>query len=380
MNKLSQQQKVTEKRERSSLKKILLLLISLNLISCTKNDVLPSTLGSDISNKKYVEILENNLSTLPNNAQVAIALVHNGNTDYLGVTNQNNELIKTDNADKIFEIGSITKVFTSICLAEMVTSNEVSLTETLQSQFDFPLRTGGDITFQQLANHTSGLPVIPTNSNEIQNLNLEDPYAVYSYDNLKSYLQNHIILNATSGTKYEYSNLGAGILGYSLAKKRSSTFEELLQSTIFQPLRMHNTTTLIEQVDATKLVEPRDINGQVVSHWNFAETLSGGGSIKSSVTDMAKFIQKNFENDVVYNLPQVKTFKNEDNLHIGLGWYIYQDDEFTIYTHDGGTGGFSSMLMLDKNKKIGVIVLSNVEDYHNSISPLCNDFILEINN
>jgi CubicO group peptidase (beta-lactamase class C family) len=141
---------------------------------------------------------------------------------------------------------------------------------------------------------------------------------------------------------------------------------------------MTSTTTRLENVDGSKLVEPRDIEGNIVSHWNFAETMSGAGSAKSSVTDMAKFIQKNFEDDEVYNLPQEMTFDREDNLSMGLGWIIFDDGIYKILSHDGGTGGYSSMLMLDKSKQIGVIVLSNVENYHNAISPLCNDFIVEI--
>lgn len=354
----------------------------MGIVSCNNDDDTfhSSTLSNDITNQDYVNILERNLTNLPNNAQVAIALVHDENTEYLGVTNDNMVLKVTNNKTNIFEIGSITKVFTSICLSELIASEEASLTETLQNQFDFQFLAGGNITLRQLANHTSGLPVVATNVNEIQGFNAEDPYAVYSYENLKSYLQNHIMLNSVSGTNYEYSNLGTGILAYILAQKRHSTVEEMMQSIVFDPLGMNSTTTLLDNVDVSRLVEPRDINGNIVSHWNFAETASGAGSIKSSVIDMVKFIQKNFGDDDVYNLPKEVTFDKGNNQYMGLGWSIYKDNNYTLYLHDGGTGGFSSMLMLDKEKKIGAIVLSNVGDYHSTIVPLCNDFILEMSN
>ncbi len=355
-----------------------LLLISIILAGCSDDDSSSSALQDDIPNQAYVKILENNLSDLPNDAQVAIALIYDGKTEYIGVTNQQNVLRGTDNADKVFEIGSITKVFTGICLSELVASNEATLSETLQEQFDYTLSQGGDITLQQLANHSSGLPRLPTNVDEVQGFDLRDPYAVYSSENLQSYLQNHISLSAPSGTQYEYSNLGMGILGYTLAQKRNSTFEEMLQSVVFEPLDMNSTTTNLEAVEISQLVEPMDLNGNIVSHWNFAETMSGAGSIKSTVTDMAKFIQKNFEDDVVYNLPQIETINSNDNLKVGLGWNIFEGDGYAIHLHDGGTGGFSSILMLDKGKKIGVVVLSNVADYARAIDPICNDLILEI--
>lgn len=359
----------------------ILLLIILCLQSCNKeeNTFEKSTLSNDISNQEYVNILEKQLANLPNNAQVAIGLVRDDTAEYIGVINEDNILKSVANENNVFEIGSITKVFTSICLSELLLSNNVSLTETLQNQFDFQLKLGKNITLQQLANHTSGLPSVPNNVHEVEGFNTEDPYAIYSFENLKSYLQNHIVLDNKSNDVYQYSNLGTGLLAYSLAKKRNTTVDDMMKNIIFNPLEMHNTSSLLNNIDTSKLVEPKDINGNTVSHWNFAETMSGGGSIKSSVADMIKFIKKNFENNTTYNLPQKDTFKISDNLSIGLGWLIYKDDNFTIHNHDGSTGGFTSMLMLDKNKKTGVIVLANVENY-NKITPLCNDLFLKISN
>jgi len=357
----------------------LLILSSLTFVSCKKQKIVASsTLPEDISNQAYVEILEDRLSKLPLDAQVAIALVHDGQTEYLGITNENKVLSSVANADKVFEAGSITKVFTSICLSELIAANEASLSENLQDQFDFTLKAGGEITLQQLANHTSGLPSLPTNVDEVQGFNIEDPYVVYTYDNLKSYLQNQVALNTTSGTTYAYSNLATGMLGYVLAQKRNSTYEALLRDIVFDPLGMNATTTVLGHVDASNLVEPRDPDGQVVSHWNFAETMAGAGSIKSSVADMAIFIRKNFEEDSVYNLPQEKTFETDDNAYMGLGWIIWEEDDATIHLHDGGTGGFSTILMLDKDRQIGAVIFSNVEDYHDAIVPMCREFMEEI--
>ncbi|MEL7159825.1 MAG: serine hydrolase domain-containing protein, partial [Bacteroidota bacterium] len=360
---------------------VLMSLFSFFFAGCKKDDPKPSsTLQNDCTNQTYVAHLENRLAKLPDSAQVAIALIHDGGTEYLGVVNEGGTLKGTNNADKVFEIGSITKVFTGVALSALVTANEASLTETLGEQFDFPLQDGEDITFEQLANHTSGLPRLPTNVDEVQDLDLEDPYAVYTSENLRSYLENHLVLNAPSGTKYEYSNLGTGILGYSLAQKRNTTFEDLLQSIVFRPLAMNSSTTVLANVDPSRLVEPRDINGNLVSHWNFTEPVTAAGSIKSSVADLVKFMEQNFADDAVYNLPKEKTFDRGNGLHMGLGWVIFEQGDYVINTHDGGTGGFSSILMLDKGKRIGVVVLSNVEDFHDSISPLCNDLILVIDN
>ncbi|WP_232771706.1 serine hydrolase [Tenacibaculum sp. Bg11-29] len=220
--------------------------------------------------------------------------------------NDKNTLKVTNNSDNIFEIRSITKIFTSICLSKLITTNEAILTETLSSQFYFSIPTGGDITLLQLANHTSGLPVVPTNVGEIKGYNASDPYATYTLDNLKSYLQNDLVLSSESGLEYLYSNLGTGMLGYILAQKRQKTYEQLLHNIIFKPLNMDNSTTLLENIDSDKLIEGRDKGGNIVPYWNLDEVASGVGSIKSSVKDLEKFVRKNFENDIVYNLSTEK--------------------------------------------------------------------------
>ncbi|WP_299680588.1 serine hydrolase [uncultured Tenacibaculum sp.] len=373
--------KVLKKEKNTTYKTITILKIFmvLLLVSCKKSDPIPhSSLSDQISNQKYVDILESNLTNLPEGAQVAIALIKGDKTEYIGVIRENGELKVKDNTNSIFEIGSITKVFTSICLSSMINSNEASLSETLQEQFDFPLLAVGNVTFKQMANHTSGIPRMPNNVNEIIGFNPEDLYAVYTYENLKSYLQNHVVLNNPSGTVYEYSNIATGILGYSLARKRNTTYEELLQDIIFNPLGMNSSTTLLSNVDTSRLVEPRDINGNIKIHWNFAETVTAAGSIKSSVNDMEKFIRKNFEDDVIYNLPQQKTFKKETDQHVGLGWGISDHEGFSLLQHDGGTGGFSSILFIDKNNEIGVLILSNVEEYHETIVPMATNFLIEL--
>lgn len=359
------------------------LLIALATFLCTSCDndddsTIPSELSTAIENQNYVSIIEEDIASLPINTQVAIALVHNGTTEYLGVINDNNVLKGINNADRVFEIGSITKAFTGVCLSKMIATNEASRNETLQDQFEFTIPQGGDITLEQLANHTSGLPRLPNNADEVVDFNINNPYVNYSAENLQSYLENSVTLNSPSGTEYAYSNLGMGVLGYALARKRNVGYEELLQDIIFNPLGMTSTTTVRGNVDASKLVEPRDINGNIVSHWDFSETTAAGGSIKSSVTDMSKFMLKNLENDEVFNFAQAKTFNIGNGFFMGLGWNIYEAEGFSVLNHNGGTGGFSSMLMLDKEKEIGVLVLSNAADYNDAVEELCNSLFLQI--
>ncbi len=356
----------------------LVMLFGCLLISCTKPRYHSSTLKDELNNATFVEIIEENLTKLPAGAQVAIGIIDQEDTEFIGVMNDQETLRSIENEERIFEIGSITKIFTSICLSDLVLSNEASLEETIQDQFDFSLHEGHDITLKQLANHTSGMPRLPSNLISWNDFDDQDPYASYDFDKFKGYLENKLKLKSESGTEYLYSNLATGMLGYILAQKRNSTYEELLQESVFKPLNMDQSTTLLDKVDMEKLVEPRNKKGKIVSHWNFSEITTGAGSIKSSVYDMEKFIRAHFKDDALYDLPQEETFVSEDEFSIGLGWFITERGDLRILSHDGGTGGFSSMLMIDKKSETAVIVLSNVQDFGKYTTALCNELFLTI--
>ncbi len=357
----------------------IILIISLFVAtSCGKDQPESPSLKDDISNQDYVEILEEYLSDLPENTEVAVALLDEGTTEYIGVHKDNNVLRGISNSDHIFEIGSITKTFTSVCLSHLVASGEATLEETLQSQFDFPFLEGSNINLRHLANHTSGLPDLPNNSDEIVNYDENDPFATYSVQNLESYLKSHVMLNTPTGSTFSYSNLGAGILGYILSSKRGSTYEEMIQQLILQPLGMNNTTSLLSEVDDSKLVDALDENGNPGYNWNFSEVAAGTGSIKSSVADLEKYARKNMEDDVIYNLPQLPTYEVEEGITMGLGWQIVQAGELELLTHSGATGGYTSMLVIDKENQRAAIVLSNVSAFNpdvQNIPELALEFI-----
>ena len=120
------------------------------------------------------------------------------------------------NGDTIFEIGSVTKVFTSLLLADMVARNEVALNDPiakyLPSDVKTPGRNGQSITLEDLATHTSGLPRLPTNFAPKDPAN---PYADFSVPQLYEFLSTYT-LSRDIGSQYDYSNLGGGLLGHLL--------------------------------------------------------------------------------------------------------------------------------------------------------------------
>jgi serine-type D-Ala-D-Ala carboxypeptidase/endopeptidase len=240
------------------------------------------------------------------------------------------------NGDTIFEIGSVTKVFTAMLLEDAVARNEVALADPiakyLPPEVRAPQRNGKVITLEQLARHTSGLPRLP-------NLNprdLENPYADYTVEQLYAFLST-LELRHDPGEAEEYSNLGVGLLGHLLARRAGVDYETLVRERILEPLGMKDTVVTLTPKLRKRLAPGHDAELRPAKNWDLP-TLAGAGALRSSVNDMMKFI------DAVLARKQ-----------LDLGWQRYGN----ILWHNGGTGGYRSFVAIDRTQRIGVVVLSN---------------------
>lgn len=320
--------------------------------------------------KDYSSDIKNFIKEFPTNTELSVLLIDGDNSEYLGVRKQNGTVNSIDNKESIFEIGSITKVFTNILLSNSIQHGKTTLNETLQSNFDFTIDKGDSITLQHLSNHSSGLPVLPSNMYKQMEKNPTNPYKEYTNDDLKKYLSGKIDYEYKAGENSVYSNLGMGLLGYILAKKAKKTYHQLLNETILNPLQMNSTSTNVK--DKSKLVKGLNPDGSFASNWDFTDALVGAGGIKSTTEDMEKFIRKNFENDPMYTLPLKETFAVNKVAKIGLGWQIIDSKNKKLYWHNGGTGGYRSCLVFHKESKKAVLVLSNISAFHGKSSSLDN--------
>ena len=150
---------------------------------------------------------------------------------------------RTLDGDTIFEIGSVTKVFTSLLLADMVNRKEVALDDPaakyLPENVKMPERSGKSITLLDLSTHSSGLPRLPSN---LKPKDPRNPYADYSVDDLYQFLSGYELpRDPLSGSEFEYSNLGGGLLGHLLAYRAGTDYESLIGTRITRPLGMPDT-------------------------------------------------------------------------------------------------------------------------------------------
>ncbi|HEY0757744.1 MAG TPA: serine hydrolase domain-containing protein [Acidisarcina sp.] len=271
---------------------------------------------------------------------------------------------RTLDGDTIFEIGSLTKVFTCLLLADMVHHGEVSLGDPLSnylpSEVKVPQRNGRLITLVDLATHTSGLPRLPTN---LAPKNLANPYADYSVDQLYEFLSGYQ-LTRDIGSEYEYSNLGGGLLGHALARRAGMEYEELVKSRICTPLYMSSTAVSLTPAMKARLAAGHNARLAPVENWDLL-TLAGAGALRSSANDMLKFLSANLSltrsplAPALASMLAVRRATNIPAMQIALGWRVTTGVDRETVWHNGLTGGYRSYMGFDGKAGMGVLVLSN---------------------
>ena len=264
----------------------------------------------------------------------------------------------------VYEIGSISKVFTALLLADMSLKEEVKLYDPISRYLPdsvHPLiRNGREITLMDLTTQTSGLPRMPDN---FMPKNWSNPYADYTRSQLFHFLA-HYKLTRDIGSKYEYSNLGVGLLGNLLSMAVRTDYETLLKERICKPLGLKNTgITLTDQMKA-HLAPGHDGHGTIVGNWDLP-AFAGAAAIRSDVHDMLLFLQANL-GQISSKLDQAMklTQRSRDStgvtdLSIAMGWHIWKKYGHEIIWHNGGTGGYRSFAGFDKASGTAIVVLSN---------------------
>ena len=268
------------------------------------------------------------------------------------------------NGDTLFEIGSMSKVFTSLLLVEAVQRGEVALTDPISKYLPANVKAperGRAITLQDLSMHQSGLPRMPGN---FKPADPENPFADYSVEQLYQFLSTYQ-LTRDVGAMYEYSNLGAGLLGHILALRAGMDYESLVKTRITGPLGMTSTAITLPPPMQARLAPGHDRTLRPTKNWDIT-SLAGAGALRSSASDMLTFLAAEMGYTQSALAPAMKAMlqprraaAGPPGLEVALAWHIITANGKTIVWHNGGTGGYRTYFGFDPEARTGVVVLMN---------------------
>ncbi|MFC1494328.1 serine hydrolase domain-containing protein [Thermodesulfobacteriota bacterium] len=300
------------------------------------------------------------IKIFPVSTEISVAKINGSSVSYYGAIKRKDRIETRNNKNSKFEIGSITKLFTSTVLAQMSMEHLLEIDDPIDLKLGFPLKNNSKITYKELSTHRSGLPRIPFDL--LVSLifkKTDNPYRDYSEDKLIKYLKND--LRIKNKGKFKYSNLGAGLLGYVLSKQSAMSFDALLKQRVFSQLNMVESTTIRDEVKE-QLVMGLNKKGKPTANWDL-NIFAGAGAVISSVSDLSKFIVANIEGSNEALNYQRQIISENKKHSMGLGWFILINKIpgiDRVYFHNGGTGGYRSSLVADFEKGHGIIILSNI--------------------
>jgi len=302
------------------------------------------------------------------NGALVIGLTQRGQRVVLGFGQASPTNPVPPDAQALFEIGSVTKVFTALALARLELDGKVKLTDTLRALLPEKVALAKSlepVTLLHLATHTSGLPRLPSNL-DTSAANLPNPYVKYRAEELHQFLAGAKV-NNPPGRLNDYSNLGFALLGHVLTLQAEKTYEELVRGLLLEPLGMTNTAIRLAHEQRMRLALGHSSKSEVVPSWDF-DVFAPAGAFRSNAEDLLTFIEANLAD---LDTPVGRSLSRARKLHkvgeagdLPLGWQRQRDFQtgLELYWHNGGTGGYVSFIAFNRVHQIGVVVLSNHGD------------------
>lgn len=266
-----------------------------------------------------------------------------------------------EQAQQLYEIGSISKVFTGLLLAQAVERGDLALDDSLgvllQGKATLASREVASITLRQLVTHSSCLPRRPPDISEGQVK--DNPYSTYDRRRLWTALSS-LKLNDSPPCAASYSNFGLGVVGEVLSERYGKPWHVLVRENIADPLGMHDT---VQQLgDKSTRLAPGFDNATPKPPWDF-EALAGAGALRSTAADMLIFsraIMAGSSGPLGHAAQRMLTpLGRYERSQIGYAVWMRGPPERRTFFHDGLTGGYRTLWMVAPDTQEAVVVLTS---------------------
>jgi len=263
--------------------------------------------------------------------------------------------------DSLFEIGSITKTFTGLLLAQMAAQGKVKFDEPVRELLPEGTVTkpaGSEITLLDLSTQHSGLPREAGNFHPADETN---PYADYHAADLYAFIAKRGV-GKPANASFQYSNVGVGLLGQALANRARVTYPELVQEEVTRPLGMKDTVASLSLEQQQRFMQGYNAEHHAVRAFDL-DALAGAGAFRSTAGDMLTYLEAQLhpENAKALAAALAESQKLRADIapgaRIALGWFY--DADTGTYWHGGTTYGCTGEAVFNPKRDYAIIVLSN---------------------
>lgn len=339
-------------RKRKWLKRLLIALGLLVLVgggffaySIYRLSLVPDMSYDDV----FTYMLEDN-----EKAVVTVGILKDGQESYTVYGNNGKELPKEEH---VYEIGSVTKTFTTSLLAKAILEGKAGLDDPVSQYISLP-EGGYYPNFRRLVSHTSGYKNYYWNGTLIQNMfKRVNALSGIDRDTIRKEMADNLLED--KDYPYVYSNFGMSVVGLALERVYQGDYTDLMNDYVTNDLQLKNTRI-------------SDGSGDLSGYWTWEENdgYLPAGALVSTIGDTMRYVRMNINEELPYlamthaqlSTNEVKNFQYEQmGIHMdgfGMGWVM--DKKNNLIWHNGGTSNFNSYVAFDKEKKIGVVILSNL--------------------
>jgi D-alanyl-D-alanine-carboxypeptidase/D-alanyl-D-alanine-endopeptidase len=267
--------------------------------------------------------------------------------------------------DSVFEMMSMTKVLTSLLLADMVARGEVAFDDPVAKYLPSSVTLhehGRPITLLDLATYTSGLPNMPGNLPPNW-YDMPNPMGDYTDAKLYEFLSSYVP-KYEPGTHYEYANVGFGLLGIALARRAGKSYEELLVERVCNPLGMADTRITLTGEMRRHLVQGHDMDLKPTQLWDWP-AMPGAGCARSTANNLTVFVEaclglaRTPLRAPLSRLIETRRPTPLAGTDVGMGWFISTDGKEEIAWKSGLSAGCNTFIGFSTKRRRGAVLLSN---------------------
>ena len=302
---------------------------------------------------------------------MVVALIDDRGTRVFADGTMGDGTVRAVDGDTVFEIGSITKTFTTLLLQDMVQRGAMALDDPvaryLPATVHVPTYRGKEITLVHLADQSSGLPYEVSNALKVSTRDGLNPFAGYTQEQMYA-LVSGFELRRAPGEAFGYSNIGMGLLGDAISRKAGLDYEQLVLQRICEPLHMDSTRVALNEALNQRLATGHAATGATAPNWDIG-AIVGAGGLRSTANDLAKYVAAQIAvppGALTALMQRTHAFRHKtdptERGNTAMPWYdqdSYSPPGLHLLGHAGATGGYTTFIGFDTEQRRGVVVLSN---------------------